>query len=553
MAIGLFFLVVALATAVISWLYQQGGLERVIAFYLTAGMLLGLGLNSVAVGLFNVLYHSTIPLWPWSSLYAFLILPSTSALYHAWSDCYGATMAIGFGLVCIAGVVKIKSPHEKIFGEAHFARCAEIQRQGLFSDEGIVLGKVQGKIIRSPGFEGVLVCAPTGSGKTTSIAIPNLVEWKGSALINDLKGELYETTATYRTTKFGNTCYQWSPASAEKKTARYNPFYYVSLNKDRRIRDVQLIAETLIPAERTDGGFWTTSSRSMFILLALYLLDTQGSATLADIHDLAKQEDFATWLAYTVESEENLDVVFYQNAYSFLGADPDKTQKNILTDFHARMSLFADPLIRHATSGNDFDVRKLRKDKMSIYINIPDSDKERLKPILTLFWAQSIDVLTQQEPKLEEEPYPVLALLDEFGNMAKINQLKNGMSFFRSYRIRPLIIVQYLGQILSTYGQYDSKGFLNAKARLVYTLTDYEDAKFISAQLGEKTVKVKSRSQHPQGITHTLNYQARPLMSPHELLQLKKDTGILLLEGMLPIKVTKCYGFKNKLYRRSVG
>lgn len=31
-------------------------------------------------------------------------------------------------------------------------------------------------------FEGALVVAPTGSGKTTAIAIPNLLEWTGSGV-----------------------------------------------------------------------------------------------------------------------------------------------------------------------------------------------------------------------------------------------------------------------------------------------------------------------------------------------------------------------------------
>ncbi len=45
------------------------------------------------------------------------------------------------------------------------------------------------------------------------------------------------------------------------------------------------------------------------------------------------------------------------------------------------MVLFSDPLIRNATSGNDFDLRNLKKEKISIYLNIPDADKERLKTI----------------------------------------------------------------------------------------------------------------------------------------------------------------------------
>src|SRR5262249_31762236 len=164
------------------------------------------------------------------------------------------------------------------------------------------------------------------------------------------------------------------------------------------IRDLQLIAEILIPAEKVDGGFWYTSSRDIFLMLAIYLFETKEMATLAEIHDLSKQEDFCVWLDFEVKSNAIKHPIFYQNANSLLNSDADKTQKNILKDFHSRMTLFCEPLIRNATSGNDFDLRNLRREKMSIYVQIPDSDKERLKSLLTLFWAQCIHLMTQTEP-----------------------------------------------------------------------------------------------------------------------------------------------------------
>lgn len=97
-----------------------------------------------------------------------------------------------------------------------------------------------------------------------------------------------------------------------------------------------------------------------------------------------------------VMDHEEFSKPLKQNAFA-LGAD-EKTQKNILKDFQTRMSLFNDPLVGYATSKNDFDFRELRKKRISIYVQIPDGDKERLSPILTLFWAQLIHVISEREP-----------------------------------------------------------------------------------------------------------------------------------------------------------
>ena len=87
-------------------------------------------------------------------------------------------------------------------------------------------------------------------------------------------------------------------------------------------------------------------------------------------------------MAFEVEKGEIQSEVFYQNANSLLSAD-DRTQSNIIKDFHSRMTLFVDPLVREATSGNDFDLRQLRREKMNVYIHIPEGDQKRLQPILT--------------------------------------------------------------------------------------------------------------------------------------------------------------------------
>ena len=196
--------------------------------------------------------------------------------------------------------------------------------------------------------------------------------------------------------------------------------------------------------------------------------------------------------------------------------------------------------MREATSGNDFDLSRLRKDKMNVYIHIPEGDQKRLQPILTLFWAQFTDVMTRKEPNVKDEPIPVLALMDEFGSMAKIPKLQFAMSFMRSYRIRCIVMVQYLGQIYSVYGQHDSKAFLNAKAKVVFALNDLDDAKYISNCLGSKTVKINSRTVsvgHHHQASKNASHQGQALLAPGEVSRLKKGRILVLLEGKAPLSV----------------
>ena len=283
--------------------------------------------------------------------------------------------------------------------------------------------------------------------------------------------------------------------------------------------------------------------------MTLYLLETHGKATLAEVHDLSKREMFFSWLEEET-NENEFSTLFIQNAHALLGAE-ERTQKSILKDFHSRMSLFSDPLVRAATKNNDFDFRELRREKISIYIHIPDADKERLTPVLTLFWSQLINAMSSHVPSADE-PYGVLALMDEFGNMARIPKLKDGMSFLRSYHIRPVIIVQHLSQITSIYGRDDAKGFLNSKVKVAFALNDIDDATFFSKSMGSKTVYTSSNtissSNGNNFGSHSRSTSARlhPLMSADEIMQLPKSKAIVLMEGRSPLKINKCYWFKSK-------
>lgn len=52
--------------------------------------------------------------------------------------------------------------------------------------------------LRHDGPEHVMVFAPTRSGKGVSLLLPTLLSWEESALIFDIKGELWSLTAGWR-------------------------------------------------------------------------------------------------------------------------------------------------------------------------------------------------------------------------------------------------------------------------------------------------------------------------------------------------------------------
>ena len=68
-----------------------------------------------------------------------------------------------------------------------------------FYSDGIFLGKDEyGRFLvdNTPGH--AMMVARSGGGKGVAVVIPSLITWKGSTLVNDIKGENWLYTAAYR-------------------------------------------------------------------------------------------------------------------------------------------------------------------------------------------------------------------------------------------------------------------------------------------------------------------------------------------------------------------
>ena len=449
-------------------------------------------------------------------------------------------------------------PARRALGNAHFAHGLEIKREGFLDKkkESIIIGKTLGTPLYSNGFEHVLVFAPTGSGKTSSIAIPNLFHYPFSMVCNDLKLTLFKTTSGYREQVLGNTCYCWSLTNTEGLTHRYNPMSFISTDKLLRITDIQRTAHILIPDNTKEAGIWAKESRKLFKALALYLLDNPERPTsLGEMNRLVKQEHFDTWLYDVLTQTECYDPEFYRNGFSYANAH-EETHTSILISFSGYLELFDDPIVDAATSTSDFDIRTLRREKTTIYIGYTDEDMERLAPILTLFWQQVISAMIKEVPDPIKEPYPLLCLIDEFSSLGRIERLRRSLKLLREYRVRCVLMFQYISQTYERYSHDEAKAFTNIKTKIAYGCDDLSDAEYISKMLGTRTKKIMSRSISSQangGVNDSKNisYQAVPLMRPEEVMRLKPSQSIIIRSGSSPIRASQFIWYKESSMKNS--
>lgn len=471
----------------------------------------------------------------------------------AWS------LAAGMGLTFGASALALIPRRRPLHGDARFATRREIQRAKLLGDHGIILGRLGNRYLMLPGQQGVELEAPPRSGKGVGVVIPNLLNWPGSVIVSDIKGENWTRTAGYRA-RHGQAVHLFDPLSETDCSARWNPLAYVSDVPYRCIDDLQRIASMLYPDPQGADPFWTSSARSLFLGIALYLFETEGSTrTIGEVlrQGMASDDEgFQKHWKRVIDSCERAGYPLSQEAvqslYDVIDLAP-VTASSIRKTFTSRLDLWLNPMIDAATSANDFDFRELRVRPISIYARINPDNIARLQPLLNLFFQQAIGLQTRELP--EDNPklkHQLLLVLDEFAALGRIPVIANSTAFLPGYNVRSLIIVQSHSQLIEKYGIEGAKSIRKMlAARIVYAPKEFDDAEAISKELGTTTIKQKSFSRPMWGSkspTVSVSEQPRRLLLPQEVKELGSDRMILFYEGLRPVLAQRITYYRDRIF-----
>ena len=471
----------------------------------------------------------------------------------------------GLVLVGLVPLLLLLPRRRALHGEARFATHREVARAGLLGHQGIILGAWRGRCLMLAGQQGVCLAAPPRAGKGAGVVIPNLLNWPDSVICVDIKRENWIKTAGFRAAS-GQACYLFDPFSEGGRTARWNPFHYVAENPERRLNDLQRIAEMLYPDPANGDPFWTASARSLFLGIALYLFETPSlPKTIGEVlrQGMASDDEgFGQHWKRLVEGRNSgkfpLSPQCVRSLYDVIDLAP-VTASSIRKTFTSRLDLWLNPILDWATSGNDFDLRELRAKRMSIYVGVNPDDLHRLRPVVNLLFQQAIGLQTRELPEHNRElKYQVMMLLDEFAALGRIPIIAEGISYLPGYNVRCVLVIHTPAQLREIYGVHAAETMLKSlAARIVFAAKDHSDAREISDELGFTTVRVKTVSTpllgfgNPKGQrarSQNVSEQRRALLLPQEVKALGADEAILFYEGLPPIRARKLRYFEDRRF-----
>ncbi|USK72631.1 VirD4-like conjugal transfer protein, CD1115 family [Peribacillus asahii] len=449
------------------------------------------------------------------------------------------------------------------YGTARWARDSEIFSSDNITtnpkEEGTLLGLHKRKPIiqhsKSHLNRNICLVGGSGAGKTRSVIIPNILKnTEKSIVVIDPKGELYEKTSQVKREQG----YEVHLINFKNRdiSDRYNLFDYI-----RRDSDAFKIADTLVnnAAEGTKvkKDFWNQAQASVLQALILYVKHTlpPEQQHMGSVMNLGQANEEVIKGLFEAYPETHIVRRSYQTAVEKL---KDKTLSDVFVTLMQTLNPWQYEDVCQFTAANDFLFEDLGTKKMIVYVIMPIADNE-FRPLITTFFSQLFSELYRlADLNYGVLPNGVLLELDEFANIGKIPNFEERLSTTRSLGIEVTIVLQDTSQLENRYGKDLAKEILNnCDIKLLLKTTEYETAKYFSHLAGKTTIKVKNKSNSSgsksSSKSESNNYISRDLITPDEVMRLKKNDELLFLSGQYPMKVNKAWFDKFKYFKNMLG
>lgn len=392
----------------------------------------------------------------------------------------------------------------------------------------------------------LLTIAPTRSGKGVAAVIPNLLMYQGSMVVLDVKQENAHVTSIRRAALFaqndGGSKGIHGIFAPWGKTAggSWNPMDLIDSDEDNAWEDAREMAELLIVGEGSGDSFWINEAKNLLtgLLMYMHLTSPAESKNLSSLYGMIAQdkEEFELLLA---EMAAHANPQVSRSATSYANAE-ERVKPNIVSTLNSQLAIWNGGKLAKVMDKTTIDFSKIKYGTSTVYLCIPP-DKLRTYAALTrLFMGLCLRKLMNDmtRPKL-----PVVFMLDEFPTMGRVKAIEEGVAYLAGYGIKLWMFAQDLKQLRSVYGDKADSILANCQVKQFFGVSDFETAKYVSDLCGQTTIPVmnfsssfgQEHSSHGDGVSSV----GRPLMSPDDVMNMKQEDLLVLVQNTLPIKGAK--------------
>ena len=462
-------------------------------------------------------------------------------------------------------------------GSARWGITAEIVNGGHLYDPqnpppskdiGVSLARVKdsprGRDQRFRYLGHVVTVAPNGSGKGIGQVIPHLLEYPGSCIVLDVKGENAAVTARARR-DLGHAVHVVDPFGVNgDASAAFNVLDDLDVSHPDCVGEALKLAESLVISEaKGDGVHFDESAKILLQGLLLHVagLDEPERRNLGELRRLLTGgEDALFELFGMMAADEGVAFGIPARAANTVMGMADKERGSVLSTARRNTAFLDDPRIVAALTRSDFDLSAIKSELMTVYLVMPANRIAPNARFLRLFVSSVISAVTATA---KQPPHRVSFVLDEFAQLGHMRAIEDNISLTRGYGLAFWVFLQDLSQLKGVYPKWQT--FMANSAKVFFGCDDYDTAKYVSDSLGKSTIEFETENSgrntgsglsagggsmnRGKSSGTSQQFAGRELLTPDEVMRLGPEKPIVLVKGEYPYLLDRLNYLVDPEYR----
>lgn len=405
----------------------------------------------------------------------------------------------------------------------------------------LTLGRLGRKTVAAEARRSVLVIAPTGSRKTATYVVPELLRWDGPALVTSVKADVLHLTVTARARR--GPVYLFSPGGTVTgpglpPACRWNPLAAATTYAGARATASWLGDSSKVDARGVEhASYWDTLGEKLLAPL-LFAAARVGAGIAQVVRWVEYQDEAGVATLLRQLGDPDAEAAWHATC----GREP-RTKSSVYGTAEVLLHPFTHPAVVASLAptgpGPLLDPHTMLQQGATAYLVAPEYEQELFAPV---FEALVNAVVRAKQETASRGPTTqgsgLFLCLEEAANVAPIRKLDRIASAGAAQGIVLMSVWQDEGQLERVYGPATARTVIANHTARVYLPGGQDDATLagLTRLLGDHQVVRTSTSVSPRpgDRTSTSRHLEEVALAPVAWLRERPAGEALVLVGGLP-------------------
>ena len=441
---------------------------------------------------------------------------------------------------------------------ARWARVSDVRRLLVPAAERgrVTLGYVGGRLVAAEPRQSVFIAAPTQSLKTTGLAVPALLEWRGPALAASTKTDLARATIEHRRRQGEVRVFDPTGVTGLDRDS-WTPLAQCDTWEGARRSAFRLTQASQL-GKTSDADFWARQG-ARYLAPLLFAARRQGLTMRevthwvnADAEEMVRAEVREALGAKDGEVAGGADAEACRAALEGLEAvwkaEP-RLRSSLSATVAGAVDAYGDPQVLECSMEADITAEWLLDGKNgddrcdnTLYLCGPADEQDRLAPLfVALIGEIRAEVFRRAAASGEPIDPALLMVLDEAANIAPIPDLDVLASSGAGQGLQLVTLVQDVAQVHRRWRDGAETVVNNHAAKVLGSGTACpRTLDYFGRLLGEQELRQVSTSTQDGGVGHRSRTESsawRAIAPANVLRESEPGTGLLVYRNLPPARV----------------